>query len=976
VAVGNIPGAIALNPVTNRIYVVNYDLNGTVTVIDGATNATTTVPVGISPRGIAVNPVTNKIYVANYGPEPPYRSPDPRPDYTVTVIDGATNATATVIVENRPLAVAVNPVTNKVYVANFGDMDPAGGRILGHTVSVIDGVTNATTTVGVGIHPTGIAVNPVTNKVYVSNYDDRTETVIDGATHATVTLPLGESSQRVAVNSVTNKVYVTGSSTMTVIDGATNALAALPVEPNQWEIAVNPLANKIYLTHLDSPKLTVIDGSTNTVASLDVGSGSGIVANPVTNRVYVANGGLSGSPGNTVTVIDGAVNLVKALGPYAGPPVVNPVTNKLYVSGPGKVTVLDVSANTATTVNVGTNPGKPQVNPVTNKIYVANSDSDTVTVIDGTTNATVTVPVGSYPMDPAVNPVTNKIYIPNMGSYPTPGNTLTVLDGATLATSSIPVGSGPKLAAVNPATNKIYVASAYPPTLTIIDGASLTTTSVSLMGPINHETAEPLAMAVNMVSNKIYVTDGDGMTLFVVDGATNAVTRIGVDKYVWAVAVNPITNRVYVGGVYGGFIQVFDGATNTQLAMIPVGTAPHEIAVNPVTNRIYIIVNGNPDTVTVLDGATNGIQTVPVGSNPFAFAVNPVTNQVYIPDYAGTLWALDVDGVQPSPMAIAASGVTDGQTVANSNLFATTNPSPSFKATVTSAYSDSVAYGGVGGLSDPPPTALNYWVDDGAATTWKLASRINAPDTNPADFSLTLSPESLGVHTLYFFAAYGEEGGSVSGRSPGISHLQALPFVILPAPLATCVSLTPSVCGPYTMGEAVTFTAAGRGSSGYQYRFYLFHRGIRTLVQDYSPVATWPLPADLTPGTYKLEVWVRTPNSTQAKDASADRTFTLRLAPATGVSLTPSIPGPFVKGTAVTFTATGQGSSHYEYAFFLQVGSTWKLVQAFSNSATYVLPKHLPVGNHALAVEVCAGAKGPGQARKDFPFMIVNKPRH
>ncbi len=35
------------------------------TVIDGATNATTTVAAGTQPFSVAVNPVTNKIYVAN-----------------------------------------------------------------------------------------------------------------------------------------------------------------------------------------------------------------------------------------------------------------------------------------------------------------------------------------------------------------------------------------------------------------------------------------------------------------------------------------------------------------------------------------------------------------------------------------------------------------------------------------------------------------------------------------------------------------------------------------------------------------------------------------------------------------------------------------------------------------------------------------------------------------------------------------------
>ncbi len=76
------------------------------TVIDGATNSTTTVSAGTGPVSVAVNPVTNKIYVANSGSN------------NVTVIDGATNSTTTVSAGTGPRAVAVNPVTNKIYVAN------------------------------------------------------------------------------------------------------------------------------------------------------------------------------------------------------------------------------------------------------------------------------------------------------------------------------------------------------------------------------------------------------------------------------------------------------------------------------------------------------------------------------------------------------------------------------------------------------------------------------------------------------------------------------------------------------------------------------------------------------------------------------------------------------------------------------------------------------------------------------------------
>jgi YVTN family beta-propeller protein len=64
--------------------------------------------------------------------------------------------------------VAVNPVTNKVYVANVGS----------NNVTVIDGAANTTTTVAAGTSPRAVAVNPVTNKVYVANYISSNVTAI------------------------------------------------------------------------------------------------------------------------------------------------------------------------------------------------------------------------------------------------------------------------------------------------------------------------------------------------------------------------------------------------------------------------------------------------------------------------------------------------------------------------------------------------------------------------------------------------------------------------------------------------------------------------------------------------------------------------------------------------------------------------------------------------------------------------------
>src|ERR1035438_6422626 len=74
-----------------------------------------TVPVGFTPYSTAVNPVTNKIYVVNNCST----SPCNFSNGTVTVLDGATNNILSVInVGYGPDYAAVNSVTNRIYVAN------------------------------------------------------------------------------------------------------------------------------------------------------------------------------------------------------------------------------------------------------------------------------------------------------------------------------------------------------------------------------------------------------------------------------------------------------------------------------------------------------------------------------------------------------------------------------------------------------------------------------------------------------------------------------------------------------------------------------------------------------------------------------------------------------------------------------------------------------------------------------------------
>jgi YVTN family beta-propeller protein len=147
-----------------------------------------------------------------------------------------------------PRAVAVDPVTDKIYVADE----------LSAEVTAIDGATNTTTSIPAGTYPWAVAVNPVTDRIYVANFGSSDVTVIDGATNATTLVAAGASPSAVAVNPVTNKVYVADSNGVTVIDGTTDSTTLVAAGAGPSAVAVNPVTDRIYAANGQSDNVTVI----------------------------------------------------------------------------------------------------------------------------------------------------------------------------------------------------------------------------------------------------------------------------------------------------------------------------------------------------------------------------------------------------------------------------------------------------------------------------------------------------------------------------------------------------------------------------------------------------------------------------------------------------------------------------------------------------------------------------------------------
>ena len=547
-----------------------------------------------------------------------------------------------ILLGQTPSHIAVNPNTNLIYVSNYNN----------DSISVIDGKTNkVVNTIGVET-PSHIAVNPNTNMIYVDEYNHVSNSssidVVDGKTNKVVNTIGIETPSSIAVNPNTNMIYVSDilNDSISVIDGKINKVADYIVFKNQsFEyLTVNPNTNMIYVSDNYNNSVSVIDGKTNKVVhTIGIETPSSIAVNPNTNMIYVMASAYNPYyTSYSIDIIDGKTNkVVDAIEMKEKSEIaVNPNTNMIYARGSDYISVIDGDTKEGTVnIPLGENILHLSVNPNTNMIYVSDFDSNYVYAINGMGNridALISGPeprtlnVGKGISDVSFNPNTNMIYVAAGDS-----NSVTVVDGKVNKVADTLRVAKPVDISVNPKTNMIYVTSYnltfHSSTITIVDGK---TNKIIDEIPLPSQSAD--FIAVNPNSNTIYVDtpyNASGSDIItVIDGKTNKVVDTIEMGFVSEIMVNPNTDKIYVSHYNNDSISVIDGRTNKIVNTLRLQGAA-EMAVNPNTNMIYVP-NLDNESVSVIDGVTNKlVDDIVVNQSAEFVTVNSNTNKIYVGGY-------------------------------------------------------------------------------------------------------------------------------------------------------------------------------------------------------------------------------------------------------------------------------------------------------------------------------------------------------
>jgi len=285
VSVGGMPYALAVTPDGSFVYVPNGE---DVAVIDTATSKVVErVNVGVNPSDVAVSPNGEYVYVTNR---------DFDGEGSVSVIRVATNTvTSTIVVGGDPLFVVVSSDGLYVYVLKSEFVDVGGGYYQSFgVVSVVSTATHSVlSNITVGRGPSGLAVSPDGNHLYVTTVEGLLFVVDPSLKTETASITVSDAGLRDVVVSPDGKyVYVVGFMAVFVVSTESDAVVAVVSDLGApMGLALSTDGDYVYVTENWNNTVSAINTATNLVDfSIDAGVVPyGVVVSPDGKYLYVSN---------------------------------------------------------------------------------------------------------------------------------------------------------------------------------------------------------------------------------------------------------------------------------------------------------------------------------------------------------------------------------------------------------------------------------------------------------------------------------------------------------------------------------------------------------------------------------------------------------------------------------------------------------------------------------------------------------------
>ncbi len=175
VKVGAWPTQIAINPHVHKVYVTNND-DGSVSIIrynpiyepdlysnsDALIGEIKTVKTGPDPVGIAIDPFNNYVYVANSN-----YSDEESKEGSISIIDGVGDYELDEKLVEKPMLIAFNKNTERIYFSTFYDNIYEYDVGYGNDVPTLSSITQIKNEAGFSVRD--MVLDPSENRIYIIN---------------------------------------------------------------------------------------------------------------------------------------------------------------------------------------------------------------------------------------------------------------------------------------------------------------------------------------------------------------------------------------------------------------------------------------------------------------------------------------------------------------------------------------------------------------------------------------------------------------------------------------------------------------------------------------------------------------------------------------------------------------------------------------------------------------------------------------
>jgi YVTN family beta-propeller protein len=273
------------------------------------------------------------------------------------------------------------------------------------------------TNVAIGAQPKGIAVDPATNRAFVSLFSSSSVAVLDATTiQTTTTWSTNNAGHSNGIAFANNQLFVAlrDTSSVAILNATTGAfIANRAVGAQPWGVGAN--LSRVWVANFASSTVSTLDAITNTVlATTTIGANPALVA-PASSQTFVTlmSGGVAtintaGTSLGSVTLDGGAFGVA-----------FNASANRVYAASrdTNKLVVLNASTGaTITSVTLAQTPYALAYTPNSNRLYIILADANQVNIRDGTTLSDIaTLALGAQGADggDGIAVMNNRVYVSN-----------------------------------------------------------------------------------------------------------------------------------------------------------------------------------------------------------------------------------------------------------------------------------------------------------------------------------------------------------------------------------------------------------------------------------------------------------------------------------------------------------------------------------------------------------------------------------